>query len=145
MVKIYGKKYKVCATPDTKDLENTPVIRIRPKHTTTVWDIVEGKTYSTKQSRSICRSLKMNRLMTREIKLSLVKKLSKCKGSSKKPYKDARKKKHRPFGNCFICSNPANCKHHLFQLQHNGYAKEWNLINICDYCHAEVHPWLPKP
>lgn len=36
-------------------------------------------------------------------------------------------------------------RHHVIQLQHGGGDGPLNLVNICESCHAAIHPWLPMP
>lgn len=52
---------------------------------------------------------------------------------------------------CFVCQDLASVRHHVIQLQHGGLTVPKNLVPLCNYCHAEIHPWLkeertyPKP
>lgn len=48
----------------------------------------------------------------------------------------------RRYGACFVCGDPASCRHHIIQLQHGGINHRLNLVSLCDPCHAEIHPWL---
>lgn len=48
-------------------------------------------------------------------------------------------------GNCKVCEKrPAQVKHHIIQIQHGGPDVWWNRIDLCNFCHAEIHPWLKK-
>ena len=47
---------------------------------------------------------------------------------------------------CFGCAadnRPLNW-HHVIQIQHGGSNLLRNRVALCDPCHADVHPWLPK-
>ena len=43
---------------------------------------------------------------------------------------------------CFVCKDLAYIRHHVIQLQHGGLSVRGNIVSLCLYCHAEVHPWL---
>jgi len=43
---------------------------------------------------------------------------------------------------CFVCNKPAQIRHHIVQLQHGGTNQQKNVIQLCDGCHCEIHPWL---
>lgn len=47
---------------------------------------------------------------------------------------------------CFGCLRQAraNNRHHVIQVQHGGSNYVRNIVNLCDDCHAAVHPWLPQ-
>lgn len=48
-------------------------------------------------------------------------------------------------GPCFACGLTKNrIWHHVIQLQNGGYNARRNLVEICNQCHAEIHPWLKK-
>lgn len=47
---------------------------------------------------------------------------------------------------CFSCrasSRPLSW-HHVIQIQHGGTNYLRNRVALCDPCHADVHPWLPR-
>jgi 5-methylcytosine-specific restriction endonuclease McrA len=35
--------------------------------------------------------------------------------------------------------------HHIIQLQHGGSNRKANLVRICEWCHAAIHPWMTAP
>lgn len=45
---------------------------------------------------------------------------------------------------CFICNVKSQCRHHMIQLQNGGINCKRNIINLCNKCHATIHPWLRK-
>lgn len=45
---------------------------------------------------------------------------------------------------CFVCSEKAQCRHHMIQLQYGGINCGRNIIRLCNRCHAEIHPWLKR-
>lgn len=47
-------------------------------------------------------------------------------------------------GKCATCPNLATVRHHIIQLQYGGRNRRYNIILICDDCHAIIHPWLQK-
>lgn len=46
---------------------------------------------------------------------------------------------------CFVCLEPAHCRHHIIQLQNGGLNQKKNVVSLCNGCHAEIHPWLKSP
>lgn len=44
---------------------------------------------------------------------------------------------------CFVCAKRAEVGHHVIQLQHGGTNDVFNIVPICESCHADIHPWLP--
>jgi 5-methylcytosine-specific restriction endonuclease McrA len=47
---------------------------------------------------------------------------------------------------CWVCERIARLvRHHIIQIQNGGNNEGANLVTICDWCHAEVHPWLDAP
>jgi len=60
-----------------------------------------------------------------------------------KPYKKRRRVHFIPNGPCVVCySHIANCQHHIIMLINGGSNKPYNRINICNFCHAQIHPWI---
>lgn len=47
---------------------------------------------------------------------------------------------------CFACRSLDRrlVWHHVIQLQNGGSNNRRNRVSICEACHADVHPWLPK-
>jgi len=45
-------------------------------------------------------------------------------------------------GDCFVCHLPAQCRHHIIQIQHGGLNRRDNVVGLCHPCHAVIHPWL---
>lgn len=49
-------------------------------------------------------------------------------------------------GKCWACPHfELLVWHHVIQLQHGGTNAPANLVKICEWCHAEIHPWLTAP
>lgn len=47
---------------------------------------------------------------------------------------------------CWVCERVATLiRHHIIQIQHGGNNEGANLVTICDWCHAEIHPWMDAP
>lgn len=47
---------------------------------------------------------------------------------------------------CWVCERIAKLsRHHIIQIQNGGNNEGGNLVTICNWCHAEVHPWLDAP
>jgi len=42
-------------------------------------------------------------------------------------------------GNCFICDNQPQHRHHIIQLQNGGRNIHLNIVHLCKSCHKEVH------
>ena len=58
---------------------------------------------------------------------------------------ERRRRRHR-VGACWACAREAVLvRHHIIQIQNGGSNDNANLIRICDWCHAEIHPWLDMP
>lgn len=52
----------------------------------------------------------------------------------------------RLVGPCWACrSFEALVSHHVIQLQHGGNNDVRNIVLICEWCHAAIHPWLRAP
>lgn len=64
-------------------------------------------------------------------------------------YGEIRNAQHGPIlkTHCFACglSGVRLIRHHIVQIQNGGSNHYRNLIEICQHCHARIHPWLPKP
>jgi len=46
---------------------------------------------------------------------------------------------------CWSCQQePPKHLHHIIQLQYGGRNSPRNLVPLCKYCHAIIHPWLRK-
>lgn len=45
---------------------------------------------------------------------------------------------------CLVCTEDAQVRHHIIQIQHGGPNAACNVCALCDGCHAKVHPWLTK-
>lgn len=45
---------------------------------------------------------------------------------------------------CFVCKVRARTMvwHHIIQVQHGGSSHLLNQVELCQPCHAKVHPWL---
>lgn len=43
---------------------------------------------------------------------------------------------------CQACGEWAQCRHHIFELQHGGVNHKRNIVYLCHRCHARIHPWL---
>lgn len=50
--------------------------------------------------------------------------------------------KFRPNDECLACGNKPKVRHHIIWLKHGGRNVKRNICFLCNYCHAEVHPWL---
>lgn len=49
----------------------------------------------------------------------------------------------RPIMACWCCEvEKPDHMHHIVQVQHGGLNLPCNLVPLCDYCHAIVHPWM---
>lgn len=49
-------------------------------------------------------------------------------------------------GSCFACRKDGKTiSHHVVQIQHGGSNYVRNRVDLCERCHAVVHPWLPQP
>ena len=48
---------------------------------------------------------------------------------------------------CWVCGGMTDIiRHHIIQLQNGGGPQiKANVVFLCGYCHAEVHPWLSLP
>lgn len=48
-------------------------------------------------------------------------------------------------GRCYACRKPSRVtvSHHIIQIQHGGSNYVRNRVDICEPCHAAIHPWLP--
>lgn len=57
-------------------------------------------------------------------------------------YRDVTKNFVPIAGPCLVCGKPAECRHHIAQLQHGGTNRRSNICLICNACHSEIHPWL---
>lgn len=44
---------------------------------------------------------------------------------------------------CRVQAGPYH-RHHIIQIQHGGSNYIRNIVGLCEACHADVHPWLPK-
>lgn len=47
---------------------------------------------------------------------------------------------------CFGCraADVELHRHHVIQVQHGGSNYIRNLVGLCEACHGDVHPWLPR-
>lgn len=45
---------------------------------------------------------------------------------------------------CYVCSKPADVRHHVIPLMHGGRNKARNIVPLCNNCHAKVHPHLRR-
>jgi 5-methylcytosine-specific restriction endonuclease McrA len=51
----------------------------------------------------------------------------------------------RPEGSCFLCrQQSAAVRHHVIPVSKGGTNRSLNLVGLCHYCHALIHPWLRK-
>jgi hypothetical protein len=48
-------------------------------------------------------------------------------------------------GECFACRHAADglVSHHVIQIQFGGSNYIRNRVDLCEECHAAIHPWLP--
>ncbi len=48
---------------------------------------------------------------------------------------------------CYGCRRGSRrlVAHHVIQIQHGGSNYLRNRVDVCEDCHAAIHPWLPKP
>ena len=81
--------------------------------------------------------------------LALLREFSSVKVRSRTSYKDRRtapiRLKAKPHARCFACERwRKTARHHIIQIQHGGPNIAWNLVYLCEFCHAEVHPWLHR-
>jgi 5-methylcytosine-specific restriction endonuclease McrA len=53
------------------------------------------------------------------------------------------KSRYLRFGKCFLCYQDAYLvRHHIVWLSNGGGNEKSNVVTLCEYCHAEIHPWL---
>lgn len=46
-------------------------------------------------------------------------------------------------GRCFACRKwYAKVRHHIIGLNHGGHNGKHNIVRLCVWCHAQIHPWL---
>lgn len=43
---------------------------------------------------------------------------------------------------CEVCWGQSHHRHHIILIKNGGLNTKNNLISLCRYCHAEIHPWL---
>lgn len=43
---------------------------------------------------------------------------------------------------CFVCRSKGEIRHHIIWLSNGGLNSKRNIITLCKFCHAEIHPWL---
>ena len=54
-----------------------------------------------------------------------------------------RQRRHTKPGPCWVCTlEGPRITHHVIQIQNGGNSWELNMVLLCEYCHAEIHPWL---
>lgn len=84
----------------------------------------------------------------REPRLSLLKEYAKKKIApspiSLDEMRQNFKAEGRRFLGCFACGSRGvdTVRHHIIQLQYGGPNTTHNVVNVCDACHAAIHPWL---
>lgn len=61
-------------------------------------------------------------------------------------FRRTRRSKKLTAAKCWCCARVAALvRHHVIQLQNGGGNWHLNIVPICDWCHAEVHPWMDAP
>jgi len=45
---------------------------------------------------------------------------------------------------CACCGAPSEIRHHIVPIKNGGHNHSLNLMQLCRYCHAEIHPWLKE-
>lgn len=46
---------------------------------------------------------------------------------------------------CYVCGRASEARHHIIPLSNGGsHVAKRNIVAICKYHHAEIHPWLRK-
>lgn len=45
---------------------------------------------------------------------------------------------------CSACGNEKVIRHHVIQLQNGGTNSFENIIPVCERCHSDIHPHLPR-
>lgn len=46
---------------------------------------------------------------------------------------------------CYVCGKRAEQRHHIIPLSKGGsHVAKRNIVAICKFHHAEIHPWLKK-
>lgn len=44
---------------------------------------------------------------------------------------------------CFVCASKESLvRHHIIMLVNLGKNHNLNIVTLCRYCHARIHPWL---
>jgi len=43
---------------------------------------------------------------------------------------------------CFVCGWCAEVRHHIISLKQGGTSGKKNIVALCRYDHALIHPWL---
>lgn len=84
-------------------------------------------------------------LKTIEGKLALLRAMAEIKIGNPVPYQVRRRHRtswKRRKWNCQVCGNKACHIHHIIQVQNGGRNKKKNLIELCEFCHASIHPWM---
>ena len=46
---------------------------------------------------------------------------------------------------CFVCGGAGEHRHHIVQLQFGGLNIRQNVVWLCAFHHADVHPWMALP
>ena len=53
--------------------------------------------------------------------------------------KNISKKLNNP---CFVCFEDSECRHHIISIKNGGTNGKRNIVQLCNNCHSEIHPWL---
>ncbi len=82
-------------------------------------------------------------------RLELLKIYSRLKVQADSSYQSRRDQRirleEREMATCFSCERFRKiARHHIIQLQHGGPNRNPNIVYLCHYCHAEIHPWLHR-
>ena len=46
---------------------------------------------------------------------------------------------------CGCCGGKAEHRHHIIMLKNGGANKKRNIIVLCEWCHCQIHPFMPQP
>lgn len=92
---------------------------------------------------------KFGKLETETAKLMFLQKMAKVTLANPIPYADRRaifdRSKIKVRWVCGVCGSVPSHRHHIVTLRNGGPNFPKNLIALCEWCHAQVHPWMPEP
>ena len=123
MIKIRGKEYRICGTPDNKDAE-----RLKTPHHNNLKKTKWWRKFDAKDERG-----KLAMLQERTHREYMGKNFY---------YLKRRVKKHKITGPCGVCGEKAYCQHHIIPIINGGLNILINRINICHNCHCKIHGWM---